>query len=305
VVIRLGTRGSALALWQAQHVQTRLEALGHEVALVPITTTGDRLLDRRLELVGGKGAFLKEIEEALLARAIDLAVHSLKDVPTTLPPGLRLVAFLERADARDALVSANGERLSDMRRGAVLGTTSLRRRAQLLAQRPDLRVEDLRGNVDTRLRRLREGRFDAIVLALAGLARLGRAAEATETLDVDTLLPAPGQGVIALECRADDARLSAAVAPLDHAPTARCATAERTFLAALGGGCNVPLGAYAQVEGDRLRLRGLVAREDGSLILRGDAEHADPTELGHRVAQELIARGAAALIAPPAEDRGR
>ena len=305
MVIRVGTRGSALALWQAQHVKGRLEALGHEVTLVPITTAGDRLLDRRLELVGGKGAFLKEIEEALLARAIDLAVHSLKDVPTALPAGLRLVAMLERADARDALVSANRERLGELRRGAVLGTTSLRRRAQLLAQRPDLRVEDLRGNVDTRLRRLREGRFDAIVLALAGLTRLGHAAEAAEVLDVDVLLPAPGQGVIALECRADDTAVAAAVAPLDHAPTARCATAERVFLAALGGGCNLPLGAHAQLDGERVRLRALVAREDGSLTLRGDAEDADPTELGQRVARQLLTNGAAALIARPAEASGR
>ena len=305
MVIRVGTRGSALALWQAQHVKGRLEALGHEVTLVPITTAGDRLLDRRLELVGGKGAFLKEIEEALLARTIDLAVHSLKDVPTALPAGLRLVAMLERADARDALVSANRERLGELRRGAVLGTTSLRRRAQLLAQRPDLRVEDLRGNVDTRLRRLREGRFDAIVLALAGLARLGHAAEAAEVLEVDVLLPAPGQGVIALECRADDTAVAAAVAPLDHAPTARCATAERVFLAALGGGCNLPLGAHAQIEGERVRLRALVAREDGSLTLRGDAEDADPTELGQRVARQLLTNGAAALIARPADASGR
>jgi len=305
MVIRVGTRGSALALWQAQHVKGRLEALGHEVTLVPITTAGDRLLDRRLELVGGKGAFLKEIEEALLARTIDLAVHSLKDVPTALPAGLRLVAMLERADARDALVSANRERLGELRRGAVLGTTSLRRRAQLLAQRPDLRVEDLRGNVDTRLRRLREGRFDAIVLALAGLARLGHAAEAAEVLEVDVLLPAPGQGVIALECRADDTAVAAAVAPLDHAPTARCATAERVFLAALGGGCNLPLGAHAQLDGERVRLRALVAREDGSLTLRGDAEDADPTELGQRVARQLLTNGAAALIARPADASGR
>jgi hydroxymethylbilane synthase len=305
VIIRVGTRGSALALWQAQHVKARLDALGHAVTLVPITTTGDRLLDRRLDLVGGKGAFLKEIEEALLARTIDLAVHSLKDVPTTLPPGLRLVAFLERADARDALLSASGQRLNDLRRGAVLGTTSLRRRAQLLARRPDLRVEDLRGNVDTRLRRLREGHCDAIVLALAGLARLGHTAEATEVLDVETVLPAPGQGVIAIECRADDSRLATAVTSLDHGPTARCATAERALLAALGGGCNVPLGAYAQLERERIQLRAIVAREDGSLILRGEAEHADPAELGQRVAEELLARGAAALLAAPTRDLGR
>jgi hydroxymethylbilane synthase len=299
MVIRIGTRGSALALWQAQHVKSRLEALGHSVTLVPIVTAGDRLLDRPLELIGGKGAFLKEIEEALLAGEVDLAVHSLKDVPTSLPPGLKLVAFLERADARDVLVSAHGEHLDDLRTGAVIGTTSLRRRAQLLARRPDLAVADLRGNVDTRLRRLREGRFDAIVLALAGLTRLDRAAEASEILDVDVLLPAPGQGVIALECRAKDLDLAHAVAPLDHAPSARCATAERAFLHALGGGCNVPLGAHAQIDGARVRLHALVARADGSVVLRGAGEHADAVELGRAVAQDLLARGAAALVAPP------
>jgi hydroxymethylbilane synthase len=255
--------------------------------------------------VGGKGAFLKEIEDALLARAVDLAVHSLKDVPTTLPAGLRLVAFLERADARDALVSARKERLGELRSSAVVGTTSLRRRAQLLALRPDLKIEDLRGNVDTRLRRLREGRCDAIVLALAGLARLGHTAEASEILDVAVFLPAPGQGVIAIECRADDSRLAAAVAPLGHGPTARCAVAERALLAALGGGCNVPLGAYAQIESERVRLRAIVAREDGSEILRGEAEDADPSELGRRLADELLARGAAALICASAGDLGR
>jgi hydroxymethylbilane synthase len=299
MAIRIGTRGSALALWQAEHVKSRLEALGHSVTLVPIVTAGDRLLDRPLELIGGKGAFLKEIEEALLAGEVDLAVHSLKDVPTSLPPGLTLVAFLERADARDVLVSARGERLDDLPAGAVIGTTSLRRRAQLLARRPDLAVADLRGNVDTRLRRLREGRFDAIVLALAGLTRLGRAAEASEILDAEVLLPAPGQGVIALECRAQDFGLAEAVAPLDHAPTARCAAAERAFLHALGGGCNVPLGAHAQIDGTRVRLQALVARADGSVVLRGAGEHADAAELGLSVAQELLARGAAALVAPP------
>ncbi len=192
-----------------------------------------------------------------------------------------------------------------MRRGAVLGTTSLRRRAQLLALRPDLKIEDLRGNVDTRLRKLSGGRFDAIVLALAGLERLGRAAEATEILDAGVLLPAPGQGVIALECRVDDAGLAAAVASLDHRPTARCAAAERAFLAALGGGCNVPLGAHARVEDERVRLQALVAREDGSEILRGDAEGSDAVEVGQRVAQALLARGAAALIAASARDLGR
>jgi hydroxymethylbilane synthase len=296
-VIRIGTRGSLLALWQAEHVKARLEALGHAVALEVITTTGDKLLDRRLELVGGKGAFLKEIEEALLARGVDLAVHSLKDVPTVLPDGLRLCAFLERADPRDALLSRDGRRLRELPPGARVGTTSLRRQAQLRALRGDLELLDLRGNVDTRVRKLREGRFDAILLAMAGLTRLGRAHEVTEALDADTLLPAPGQGAIALECRSDDAAVAAAVAALHHAPTAAAVSAERAFLARLGGGCNVPLGAYAEPDGEGgLRLRALAARVDGSAVVRGERRGADPLELGRGLAEELLARGAGELL---------
>jgi hydroxymethylbilane synthase len=293
--VRIGTRGSALALWQAEHVKARLEALGHAVSLQVITTTGDRMQDRRLESVGGKGAFLKEIEEALLAREVDLAVHSLKDVPTALPPGLVLCAFLERADPRDALVSS-GARLAELPPGAVVGTTSLRRRSLVGALRPDLRLEDLRGNVDTRLLRLREGRFDAVLLALAGLTRLGRAGEATEALDPRSFVPAPGQGAIALECRDDDAAVRDAVRPLHHEPTARAVAAERAFLAALGGGCNVPLGAHATHAGAELELGAFVASEDGRQILRGERRGSDPEGLGRAVADDLAARGARALI---------
>ena len=211
--IRIGSRGSALALWQAEHVKGRLEQVGHQVELRIITTTGDRVQDRPLDSVGGKGAFLKEIEEALLAEEVDLAVHSLKDVPTALPEGLTLCAFLQRADPRDALLSASGKPLDQLASGSRMGTTSLRRRSQLLALRPDLLVADLRGNVDTRIRRLREGAFDAIILAMAGLTRLGRAAEVTEVLEPGVMLPAPGQGAIALECRQSDLALAAAVFP--------------------------------------------------------------------------------------------
>jgi len=218
--IRIGTRGSALALWQASHVRDRLGALGHEVELRVITTTGDRVQDRRLETVGGKGAFLKEIEEAMLAGEIDLAVHSLKDVPTELPGGLGLCAVLERADPRDALLSG-GARLATLPSGAVVGTTSLRRQALVRALRPDLRLADLRGNVDTRVRRLREGGFDAILLAMAGLTRLGRAGEVTEALDPRVFVPAPGQGAIALECRDDDAASRAAAAVISLSPSGR------------------------------------------------------------------------------------
>jgi hydroxymethylbilane synthase len=295
--MRIGSRGSALALWQAEHVQGRLQGLGHAVEIVVITTTGDRVQDRRLESVGGKGAFLKEIEEALLADEVDLAVHSLKDVPTTLPDGLRLTAILERADPRDVLLSG-GTRLDALPVGARVGTTSLRRRAQLHARRPDLDVQDLRGNVDTRIRRLREGAFDAILLARAGLVRLGRADEATEVLEPEVMLPAPGQGAIAIECRADDQATAAAVSALDHPQTARAVTAERTFLAALHGGCNVPLGAYAEPDALGLRLRGLVAREDGTRVVRGERRGDDAGAIGRALADELLAQGAAELLRP-------
>jgi len=293
--IRIGTRGSALALWQAEHVKEHLAALGHAVELRVITTTGDRLLDRRLEAVGGKGAFLKEIEDALLAAEVDLAVHSLKDVPTGLPDGLSLCAILERADPRDALLSS-GPRLAELPAGATVGTTSLRRRALVRAQRADVVLADLRGNVDTRIKRLREGRFDAILLAMAGLTRLGRAGEATEVLDPRQFVPAPGQGAIALECRDGDRAVRDAVAPLDHAPTARAIAAERAFLEALGGGCNVPLGAHAFAVDGGLELVAFVAAVDGEGLLRGERRGSDPRDLGRALAEDLRSRGADALL---------
>ena len=298
MLIRIGSRGSALALWQAEHVKERLEALGHAVEVRVITTTGDRILDRPLESVGGKGAFLKEIEEAMLVGEVDLAVHSLKDVPTSLPDGLALCAILERGDPRDALVSRSGTRLVELPSGARVGTASLRRQAQLRARRPDLAVVDLRGNVDTRIRRLREGRFDAILLALAGLMRLGRAAEATEALDPDLMVPAPGQGAIGLECREGDRGVSEAVILLNHEVTARAVAAERAFLARLGGGCNVPLAAYAVADGEGLRLQGLVAGLDGSRVVRGEARGSEPQSLGCGLAERLLAEGAGELIEP-------
>ena len=293
--IRIGTRGSALALWQAEHVKKHLAALGHEVELRVITTTGDRVLDRRLESVGGKGAFLKEIEDAMLAAEVDLAVHSLKDVPTVLPDGLSLCAILERADPRDALLSS-GLRLAELPAGATVGTTSLRRQALVRAARADVVLTDLRGNVDTRIQRLREGRFDAILLAMAGLTRLGRAGEATEALDPRQFVPAPGQGAIALECRDGDAVVREAVAPLDHAPTARALAAERAFLEALGGGCNVPLGAHAFAVDGALELVAFVAAVDGEGLLRGERRGKDPRGLGRALAEDLRARGADALL---------
>jgi hydroxymethylbilane synthase len=295
--IRIGSRGSALALWQAEHVKARLSALGHEATITVITTTGDRVLDRRLENVGGKGAFLKEIEEAMLAGEIDLAVHSLKDVPTGLPAGLRLCAFLERADPRDAFISKDGCTLAALPAGARIGTTSLRRQAQLRAMRPDLRIEDLRGNVDTRLRKVHEGAFDAILLAMAGITRLGRASEVTEVIPAEVILPAPGQGAIALECRNDARDVADAAEALNDEATERAVTAERSFLAALGGGCNVPLGAYAELgDGGDLRLRVLVAREDGSAVVKGERTGPSARALGRALAEELIAKGAGELM---------
>jgi hydroxymethylbilane synthase len=296
VKIRIGSRGSALALWQAEHVRQRLAALGHEAAIQVITTTGDRVQDRRLEEVGGKGAFLKEIEEAMLAGEVDLAVHSLKDVPTALPAGLRLTAVLERADPRDALLSSSGLALKRLPAGTRVGTTSLRRRAQVGALRPDLVLQDLRGNVDTRIRKLREGACDAVLLAVAGLERLGRRGEATEILEPDVFLPAPGQGAIALECRDGDETVTSAVAPLNDAATSRAVAAERALLAGLHGGCNVPLGAYAVEEDGALRLTAFVARADGSGLLRGQARDADPLRAGAALAEQLLARGARELI---------
>lgn len=298
MVIRIGSRGSVLARWQAEHVQARLLALGHECRIQVITTTGDRVQDRRLESVGGKGAFLKEIEEAMLAGEVDLAVHSLKDVPTGLPEGLRLCAVLERADPRDALVSSAGTSFRDLPAGTRIGTSSLRRQCQVRALRPELAVFDLRGNVDTRLRRLREGRYDAIVLALAGLSRLGRAHEATEALDPGAFIPAPGQGAIALECRSSDDAVASAVAPLHDEPTAREVAAERSLLQALGGGCNVPLGAHAVRTGAELRLSAFVGRADGSSLVRGERRGTDPADVGRGLAEDLLARGAGALLRP-------
>jgi hydroxymethylbilane synthase len=296
-MILIGSRGSALALWQARHVEALLAGRGHDVRIQTITTTGDRSLEGRLQAIGGKGAFLKEIEEALLAEKVDLAVHSLKDVPTAVADGLTLCAILPRADPRDALISAAGRSLQELPAGSRVGTTSLRRKAQLLARRPDLVVQDLRGNVDTRLRSLGEGRYEAIVLALAGLVRLGRDGEATEVLAPEVMLPAPGQGAIALQCREGDRSIHEVVAAFHDAPTARAVAAERSLLEALDAGCNVPLGALAVETPGGLRLAALVAREDGSEVLRHEAVGADPGALGRDVAGALLARGAAALLA--------
>ena len=297
--MRLGTRGSPLALAQANDVAARLRQLGVEVALVPIRTEGDRLLDARLATIGGKGLFVKEIEEALLAGAIDGAVHSLKDLPAELPAGLALGAFPEREDPRDVLVTRAGARFEDLPARAVIGTSSPRRRALALALRPDLDVEPIRGNVDTRLRKLESGGWYAVILAAAGLSRLGLAPAHAEPLSTDVFVPAVGQGILALEVREADRRMRTLVDRLDHRATRACALAERAYLGRLGASCNTPMAAHAVLDGARLRMTAFVASEDGRKVLRGGDSGA-PAEaelIGLRLAESLLDRGAAAVTA--------
>jgi hydroxymethylbilane synthase len=297
----VGTRGSALALWQARHIVERLQAIDPdlEVAIETIQTQGDLVRDRALSEVGGKGLFVKEIELALLRGQIDLAVHSLKDMPTEQPEGLALGAILERTDPRDALVVRGGEgSLSTLQPGARVGTSSLRRRAQLLANRSDLVVLDLRGNVDTRLRKLADGQYDAVVLAAAGLMRLGHAGVISQFLPVESMLPAVGQGALCVEVRADDKEALALIEPLDHLSTRQATRAERAFLRRLEGGCQVPIGAYAEVRGKQLHLRGLVAALDGSRLVRdelhGPASGGD--QLGTELAEKVLAAGGEEIL---------
>jgi hydroxymethylbilane synthase len=288
--IRIGTRGSPLALAQAEEVRDRLAPSG-EADIVVIKTTGDQLLDRALADAGGKGLFTKEIDEALLANRIDLAVHSLKDVPTWLPDGIVLAAILEREDPRDAFISRKAPRLFELPAGARVGTASLRRQAQILNRRPDLKVTLLRGNVQTRLRRLDEGSVDATLLALAGLKRLGRADVATAILETDEILPAPGQGAIAVACRADDAALRERLGALDHAASRHAVTAERALLEVLDGSCRTPIAALARVEGRCLALKGLIAKPDGSRVVAGarDGAASDAARLGRDLGAYLRA----------------
>jgi hydroxymethylbilane synthase len=297
--LRLGTRGSALARAQAEVVVRDLESRhpGLAVELVLVRTTGDRLQQGPLAPVGGKGLFVKELEEGLLAGSIDFAVHSLKDVPAVVPDRLAIAAIPERADPRDVLVSRE-EGLAALPAGARLGTASVRRRAQLLARRRDLDVVVLRGNVDTRLRRWREGEFTAIVLAAAGLARLGIDEPAARPLSPDVLLPAVGQGALALECRSDDAATRAVLVALDHVASARAVAAERAFLLAIGGDCNTPIAAYAEIDDQHLVLRAKVSDLEGVRCLEDAIEGAtaDAEGLGRRLAERLLARGAAAVI---------
>ncbi|HEX9114537.1 MAG TPA: hydroxymethylbilane synthase [Anaerolineae bacterium] len=291
--ILIGTRASALAQAQARQAMAALSALHPQRSfeLRNITTHGDRVLDRALTEIGGKGVFVKEIEDALLAGDIDLAVHSFKDLPTEQPGGLVIGAIMTRADPCDVLVSRTGQRLAALAAGARVGTSSLRRSVQLLAVRPDLKPVDIRGNVDTRLRKLDEGQYDAIVLAAAGLTRLGLAARATEYFDPRVFLPAPGQGAVALELRSADTETQELVAGLDHVATHTAVSAERAFLSGLGGGCDLPIGAYAWPEaGDHLSLRAMNAERDGSHLVyveaSGPAAQADA--LGRGLARDVL-----------------
>jgi len=288
----IASRGSQLALWQAHWVRGRLAALGRESRIEIIKTTGDKITGVPLAQVGGKGLFTKEIEEALAEGRADLAVHSLKDLPTELPSGLVLAAVPEREDARDALV---GGRLTDLKQGARVGTSSLRRAAQLRALRPDFKVESVRGNLDTRLRKRDEGRYDAIMLAAAGLKRLGWADRIAEILEPEVMCPAVGQGALAIETREDG---RAAVAELEHAPTRAAVAAERALLAALGGGCQVPIGAHAGVSGGKLAMIAVVASPDGSRIMRAAKEGRpeDASAVGAELGAELLAKGAREIL---------
>lgn len=298
--LRIATRKSALALWQAEFVKAQLEHFhpGLVVELVPMSTQGDRILDTPLAKIGGKGLFVKELETAILDGRADIAVHSMKDVPVEFPQGLMLHTICQREDPRDAFVSNRYQALDDLPAGAVVGTSSLRRQCQLKALRPDLTIRDLRGNVNTRLAKLDAGEYDAIILAAAGLLRLGFAERIQQWLSVEQSLPANGQGAVGIECRTDDVQVHALLAPLEHNPTRVAVLAERAMNRALQGGCQVPIGAYAELEGDTLWLRGLVGQLDGQRILtaecRGPASSFE--QLGTALAQQLIAQGADEIL---------
>ncbi|WP_440875113.1 hydroxymethylbilane synthase [Thalassotalea sp. PLHSN55] len=299
--VRIATRKSALALWQAEYVKAQLEHFhpGINVELVPMTTKGDIILDTPLAKVGGKGLFVKELEVAMLENRADIAVHSMKDVPVEFPEGLGLQVICPREDPRDAFVSNTIKSFEQLPQGAVVGTSSLRRQCQIKELRPDLDIRDLRGNVNTRLRKLDEGEYDAIILAAAGLIRLEMPERIAQYIDAGTMLPANGQGAVGIECRTDDEVLHALLAPLECKTTRVRVFAERAMNRALEGGCQVPIGSYAEIEADgQVFLKGLVGSVDGSTILRaetrGSAENAEA--LGQALAQELLSQGADAIL---------
>jgi hydroxymethylbilane synthase len=298
--LRIATRKSPLALWQAEHVRAHLQQLhpGLQVELVTMSTQGDRVLDSPLAKIGGKGLFVKELEQGMLAGRADIAVHSMKDVPVELPEGLEIAAILEREDPRDAFVSNRFGALSELPQGARVGTSSLRRQCQLRAVRPDLEILDLRGNVNTRLAKLDAGDYDAIVLASAGLKRLGMAQRITRALEPEDMLPAIAQGIIGIECRSDDMAVKALIDPLNHAVTGLRTQAERAMNATLAGGCQAPVAGYSTITGDRIELRGLVGWPNGSAIVRGkiSGPAAEAAALGVQLARELLERGARPIL---------
>jgi hydroxymethylbilane synthase len=300
-VVRIATRRSPLALWQAEHVASRLRGLhpGLRVELIPMVTEGDRVLDRALATVGGKGLFIKELEVAIFEDRADIAVHSMKDVPADLPEGMTLAAALTRADPRDAFVSNRFARFADLPQRARVGTSSQRRQCQLRALRPDLEIGLLRGNVQTRLRKLDEGEFDAIILAAAGLLRLDLGARISESLDPAQSVPAVGQGIIGIECESADVELLALLAPLEDATARTCLTAERAFAARLQGSCTSPVAGHARLDGERLQLTGLVGSPDGREVIRDEATGiaAAAAALGTGLADRLLERGAGKLLA--------
>ncbi len=299
-LIRIATRKSPLALWQAEHVAARLRAAhpGLTVELVTMSTRGDKILDVPLAKVGGKGLFVKELEQGLLEGAADIAVHSMKDVPVDFPTGLHLPVILEREDPRDAFVSDRFPALEALSEGARVGTSSLRRQVQLREKRPDLDIRDLRGNVNTRLAKLERGDYDAIILASAGLKRLGLSDRITGVLEPEVLLPAIGQGAIGIECREGDERVASLVGVLDDPDTHTRVQAERAMNTRLAGGCQVPIAGYAEIGDGRLRLRGLVGRTDGSEVVRGEVQGypGDAESLGRSLAEDLLARGADRIL---------
>ena len=298
--IRIGTRSSALALWQAEWVKSELEKQypGMVVSLTKIKTTGDKILDVPLAQVGGKGLFVKEIEEAMLSDEIDIAVHSMKDVPTLFPDGLHLGTITKREDPRDALLSNRNLSFNDLPKGAKVGTSSLRRQAQLLHARPDFVIHQLRGNVDTRLRKLNEGLFDAIILAAAGVRRLGLAEHVTEYLDTELSLPAIGQGALGIECRSDDRELNDLISFFNHQDTRTCVIGERALLRRLEGGCQVPIACHGRMQSGTLLLIGLVGSIDGKRIIKDSIEGAPEKaeKLGKTLAEKLLSQGADVIL---------
>jgi len=304
--VRIATRKSPLALWQAEHVALALRRAhaGILVEIVGMSTRGDKILDAPLAKIGGKGLFVKELEQGMLEGRADIAVHSMKDVPADFPEGLHLATIMEREDPRDAFVSNRYSSLSDLPTGARVGTSSLRRACQLAERRPDLRIEPLRGNVNTRLGRLDAGDYDAVVLAAAGLSRLGFAERIRARLDPEESLPAIGQGAIGIECRTDDERVQELLAPLNHAPTVDRVTAERALNERLMGGCQVPIAGHAILEDDGLYLRGLVGTPDGKRVLRGERRgpRIKAEELGSGLALDLIEKGAGEILDALRED---